>query len=319
MNKVFLALKTQPRYKAIMQKLILVLIFSLLISPALAQTPVSVGSSGAKGVTIFSLETPEPEPTTITEMSGASLELPLFDKLIADTISQTKPEAGNTGEWLSANWSGRANIGASLQTGNTEQDAINIDNMLKAEWDDVHRAILKAELNIENEDDETTEDNRQLEGQYDYFFKQNWFFNSVLSFEQDDIADLDLRTTAGIGLGHQAFKQDDLNLKYTLGPTYLHEDFENGDSEDSLAARWAIDYDQKVWDDELQIFHEHELLLPTDEADNFLFESKTGARVPLIKGLLATAQIDFDWQNEPAPGIKEDDTTYSLKIGYEWD
>ena len=229
------------------------------------------------------------------------------------------PEAG----WLGAIWSGRANLGASLQTGNTEQDAINADASAKAKWldsneDTKHRASIKAEINRETEDDEKTEDNRSLDLAYDYFFNEKWFMNNTLGFEQDDIEELDLRTTVGIGLGHQVYERDDLNLQYVLGPSYLREEFENGDSEDSLAARWAFDYDQKFWDEFLQAFHEHELLVPVDATDAFLIETKTGLRMPLKKGFLVTGEVDFDWDNDPAPGVQEDDTTYSVKIGYEW-
>ena len=147
---------------------------------------------------------------------------------------------------------------------------------------------------------------------------KNGFLNSALGFEQDEIDELDLRTTAGVGLGHQPFDGDDLNLQYVLGPSYLREEFESGNTEDSIAVRWALDYDQKVWDDVLQLFHNHELLVPSDETDAYIFDSKTGLRVPLKKGLVATAEIDFERDNAPEPGIEKDDTTYALKLGYEW-
>ncbi len=273
-----------------------------------------------KSVTLYSLDGP-PAPITfanpapvrqmpameIAPVSNASVET-------AETMSALNPDAG----WLGAVWNGRANIGASLQTGNTEQDAINADTTIKAKWDDIHRATVKAKFNHETENDNTTENNKRLEGQYDYFFQPKWFLNSVLSFEQDDLDQLDLRTTAGLGLGHQPFESEDLNLQYVLGPTYLREEFEDGSSEDSVAGRWALEYDQKVWDGALQLFHEHEILVPGDDTEGYLLDTKTGVRVPLVKGLIATAEIEYDRDNAPKPGVKKDDTTYGAKLGYEW-
>ncbi len=215
-------------------------------------------------------------------------------------------------------WSGRVNLGASIQSGNTENEALNADAELKAKWNKKHRSTFKAEVNIEEDDGDTTEDNRMISGEHDYFFTEKWFLNSGLSFEQDDIDQVDLRSVASLGLGHQVYEQDDLNLQYILGPSYLREDFESGGTENSIAARWAFDYDQKVFDDLLQLFHDHELLVPADDTDDFLFDSKTGVRVPLKAGLVGTAEVDFDWDNKPEPGTKEDDTEYSVKIGYEW-
>lgn len=231
-----------------------------------------------------------------------------------DAVAQDGVETAQT-ETI---WSGRVNFGASLQTGNTEQDAINADATIKAKWNEAHRSTLKAEYNRENEDGDTTEDNKSIEGQHDYFFTPKWFLNGTLGFEQNEIDEIDLRTKAGFGLGHQPYDRDDLHLQYVLGPTYLHEEFASGNREDSLAARWSLDYDQKFWDEVIQLFHEHEFLVPGDDTDAYLFDSKSGVRVPLKNGLVATGEIDFEWDNDPEPGVVEDDTTYGLKLGYEW-
>ena len=258
------------------------------------------------------VETLKPLPVQETTLTSAAIE---------ETKEAAEVSGGNG--WLGANWDGRANIGASLQTGNTEQDAVNIDASISGAWPDAvletkHRASVKAELNLENQDDERTEDNRRLKLAYDYFFNKQWFLNSAVGFEQDDIDLVDLRTDAGIGLGHQVFDRDDLKLQYIIGPSYLGEEFANGDKEESLAGRWSLDYSQKVWDEVFELFHNHELFVPTDETDAYLINTKTGVRMPLRKGIVATAEVDFDWDNAPAAGTKEDDTTYALKVGYEW-
>lgn len=264
------------------------------------------------------ISTPGRPSAFAAPLTGSSEPLPeetaiRVSEAPAKVASAAVPDAGKP------KWSGRVNLGASIQTGNSEKDAINADASAKVKWKDVHRAGIKGEYNREKDAGTITEDNWKIDGNYDYFYTDQWFLNTTLGFEQDEIDLIDLRTTAGLGIGHQLFEQDDLNLKYILGLVYLRETFtNNSDSEDSLAARWNFDYDQKVWGDALQLFHDHELLVPTDETDAYLFDSKTGVRVPIKEGLVATAEIDFEWDNAPEPGVQEDDTKYSLKIGYEW-
>ncbi len=302
---------------------------SALLKNAHAQDVIRMANAGSPSVEVYSFDDPpayveydsafaqrSPQAAYTPEMKIANQS----GNLDAPEIKPTKPST----ELWGADWSGRINFGASLQTGNTEQDAINADGTVKAKWLDLmgdikHRATLQAEYNRETEDDVTTEDNRSLEGQYDYFFARKWFLNTNAKFEQDDISDIDLRYNIGVGLGHQVFEQDDLHLQYVLGPTYLREEYEDGSEDDSIAARWAFDYDQKVLEDKFQLFHEHEFLVPVDETDAFLFDSKSGIRMPIIYGVVGTAEVDFDWDNDPEPGIEEDDTTYALKLGYEWD
>ncbi len=285
-----------------------------------ADTPYEMISRNNPSVDIYSLDGPPPAPQDYVASPRVMTSAPVQSTSVETVAADSKTMAfSSPGGWMGAKWSGRANIGASLQTGNTEQDAINADGVIQAKWGDIHRATLKAEYNRETEDGDTTEDNRSIEGLYDYFFAPKWFINTNAKFEQDDISDIDLRYNIGVGLGHQVFESDDLNLQYVLGPTYLREEFEDGSSDDSIAARWAFDYDQKVLENRFQLFHEHELLVPTDETDAFLFDSKSGVRIPIIHGIVGTAEVDFDWDNDPEPGIKEDDTTYAIKIGYEWD
>ncbi|MAF98784.1 MAG: hypothetical protein CMH26_09125 [Micavibrio sp.] len=282
-------------------------------------------------VTIYSLDDSSPVNRTYNTANYAQPQYvaPPVQPIEVQPVTSTytaptapvsaKTKTSEEGElFLGAKWEGRVNAGASVQTGNTEQDALNLDTTIKAKWQDKHRGTLKAEYNRESENDTTTENNKMVEAQYDYFLQPQWFTNAKLSFEKDQMSNVDLRTTIGLGLGHQAFDQDDLHLQYIIGPSYLNEDYENGDSDNSLALNWSLDYDQKIWDDAFEVFHEHELLIPTDETASFLFDSKSGIRAPLHKGLVATGEVDFDWNNEPPAGTKEEDITYAIKLGYEW-
>lgn len=221
-----------------------------------------------------------------------------------------------TGLW-GAKWKGNANFGASIQTGNSDKDALNADAALNARWEK-HRASAKVKYNREDDEGTVSVDNKSLDLAYDYFFMDKWFWNNKLAFKQDDIEDLDLRTRYGMGIGHQLFEQDDLNLKYIIGLSYLHEKFENDGTDESLAYEWQFDYDQKLWGDFVKIFHNHDFILPSDDREAFLFDSSSGLRMPLKAGIIATAGIDFDWDNDPVAGTTEEDVIYSIKLGYEW-
>lgn len=218
---------------------------------------------------------------------------------------------------LNAKVTGNANIGMSLNSGNTDKNAINFDTALKSRWEK-QRAELKAEYNRAEESDIKTENNKKLSLSHNYFVAPKWFVESFGSLEQDDIELLDLRSTLALGLGYQAYEQDNLNLKFVAGPAYQKEKFSNGTNEEELIAKWAMDYDQKLFDNSIKIFHNHNLSTPFDDTTAYLFQSKSGIKIPLKKGIVATGQIDFDWDNDPITGTQKDDTKYSLKLGYEW-
>lgn len=232
-------------------------------------------------------------------------------------VSETSTNKPTDTLW-GAVWKGRANFGAGLRTGNAEQNSINTDASLSAKWGETHRATLKGALNREKDNGLLTEDNKNLNLAYDYFFKPRWFLNNAAGIESDKIDLIDLRTDIGVGLGHQMFEQDDLNLKFILGGSFLRQEYANRSSDSSMAYKWSLDYDQKFFDDLFQFFHDHKILVPSDDTEDFLVDSATGLRVPLRKGLIATTEVQFDWDNKPEIGAVEDDTIYSLKLGYEW-
>jgi len=213
--------------------------------------------------------------------------------------------------------SGRASFGGSIQTGNSEKNKIAGDLSLKSKKDK-HRFQVKANFNRAKDEGEITVDKAKAEFIYDYFYTKKWFVNSNVGAAQDNIANVDLRTTGGLGIGHQVYERDNLNLQYIMGATYLNEEFANQISEDNISVTWSFDYDQKIINDKYQLFHEHKLLAPSDDFGAFLFASKSGLRIPLIKGMIGTTEIIFDWDNDPALGATEDDTIYNMKLGYEW-
>lgn len=255
-------------------------------------------------------------------VSAAPAIIPAAATTLANAVTDTKEEDQallfSAPTFLGALWHGRVDAGAGLQEGNSDTENFNLDGKIGAEWNDIHRATITAELNKETDNDIDTEDNKSIDGAYDYFFAEKWFANTTLGFEQDDVAELDLRTDAGIGLGYQPFKSDPLNLQMTLGPSYLGEEFSNGNKDEALAYRWGLDYDQKIAKELFQIFHNHNLLAPSDDTNAFILETETGIRMPIRGGIVGSLQLDFDRDNDPAPGIDKDDTQYSLKLGYEW-
>jgi hypothetical protein len=46
--------------------------------------------------------------------------------------------------------------------------------------------------------------------------------------------------------------------------------------------------------------------------------SQTGFRFKIYQGMNSTAQVNFDWDNDPAPGVENTDTAYIFTLGYQF-
>lgn len=214
-------------------------------------------------------------------------------------------------------YSGRVSLGGKLQTGNSETESLVIDSVLKAR-DQKNRYKAEFDFNRSEEDGTVTNDTIQLGLNYDRFLNEKWFVGGVLDFEQDDVAKLDLRTRAGVKTGYQFFEEETLNLILSAGTQFIRENFANDSTQNDLAFSQGVDYEQKFFKKALTLFYEHDFLVPYGDTSAFIYEGETGLRVPLVKQFVTTAGVDIDWDNDPADGVKEEDVTYSLKIGYEF-
>lgn len=224
-------------------------------------------------------------------------------------------EPEKPGLW-NARWTGIANVGGDMTSGNSETKALFADAEVTARWEK-HRAKLHLDYYWE-EDGEVTIDNRSLAGEHDYFFAPKWFYYSRAAFKQDEIASLNLRSNLGAGFGYQIFETDEQTLDINFGPSWLYHDYASDENTSAPAANWSLNYEQSIWESTFALFHNHRLVVPLDQTDAFIVESETGLRVPLYAGLVATGEVDVDWNNAPAIGTTEEDVVYSLKLGYEW-
>jgi len=44
----------------------------------------------------------------------------------------------------------------------------------------------------------------------------------------------------------------------------------------------------------------------------------TGLRAPIVSGFIASAEYEIDYDSKPAVEVETTDTTFKLKLGYEW-
>lgn len=152
----------------------------------------------------------------------------------------------------------------------------------------------------------------------DRTFKGKWYYAGAAMFKKDQFADLNLRTMLGPSIGYRFYDSKQLNLKFELGPYYLHDDFIAQPDESFWGPAWFLDYDQKFWKKRLQLYHRQLGFRSADGTAKFIWRSWTGVRVPLVAGLFGSLEYEIDYDGEPAFESDTTDKTFKLKLGYKW-
>jgi putative salt-induced outer membrane protein YdiY len=212
----------------------------------------------------------------------------------------------------------RVNASVTNERGNTKSDNYYFDGEFVARTKK-NRYKIGSELNKEDSDGTTTSQNWLAYGNYSHFLSKKWYLYTDTLFEHDEFKDLDLRSTLGAGTGYQIFETSLLNLSISAGLAMVDENFDVAEDNDYAAGQWSVNYDQYFFKKFVQLFHIHTGFVSLEDTDDWFLKTRTGLRFPLYKGLTATLQYNFDYDNQPSVDAeKKEDTKFIFLLGYEF-
>jgi len=233
-------------------------------------------------------------------------------------FSLTDVKAINPEPAKSVKITARANVNITNERGNTVSDKYYFDGEFVARTEK-NRYTIGGELSKEDSDGITTSKNWLGYGNYSHFLNGKWYLYTDTLFEHDEFKDLNLRSTLGAGAGYQLFETPLLNLSISAGLALVDENFDVAEDNDYSAGHWNVNYDQYFFDKFVQLFHVNTGYVSLENSSDWFIKTRTGLRFPLYKGLTATLQYNYDWDNQPsASADTEEDTKFIFLLGYEF-
>lgn len=215
-------------------------------------------------------------------------------------------------------WSGAVTLSGKIVDGNsqTKSATANLDMTRRGEDD---RFNVRADWNYAEDDGDVSQRNAKGRAKYDYFFTEHLFGYVNGSLEGDEFADLNLRSTIGVGAGYQFIETDTYKYFEEAGLSYVDEDFDMAEDGDFTAARFSGKFDWVIRPDKITFFHFHEVLWDLDDTDDVLVDTQTGVRLTVIANFFASFQVNYKWDNVPAAGAERKDTEYLVGLGYSFE
>ncbi len=220
-------------------------------------------------------------------------------------------------------WTGSVSIGASLTEGDTalRSGSATADAEYRRENDRTKAGFWWNYQEDKNANPRITQRKTGIKLQYDYFFSKRTYGLIQGSAENDFAADIDLRTTIGVGLGRQFFDSEEFigpgtwKLSAELGATNFDEKHYVAKDDDHIAARAAYNADWKASDkwDFTQTF---EAFPSLERGEDILTKLDTRAKVTLTAKMFAQLQWLWTWDNTPAPGTHRNNNLYAITVGW---
>ena len=141
-----------------------------------------------------------------------------------ELLTGITPGGGKTGM---RNWSGKAIVGVSLQSGNNSQTTVNASAELARRTPNT-TLLLDYLGNYSQVNNDENANNNRVNLIYDIRLNRNWFVRPVqFEYYKDPLANIAYRLTDGVGVGYYIFDRTGLEWLVAAGPSYQYTKFQN--------------------------------------------------------------------------------------------
>jgi putative salt-induced outer membrane protein YdiY len=253
---------------------------------------------------------PAPEGQIELQLVDETVERLAVDLSEVKAINPTPPERG-------LEIKARLNIGVKVETGNTDKEEYDVDGRVSLR-SEKNRFIFYGEYELDKADGDKTAEKSKGFGKYDRFLTQKFYIYGSTFFQTDVNKDLDLRLVPSVGPGYQFYETELTNLSVELGPAYVIEKYDESDDDKYVAGQSKINFDHYLYKKIFQFFHFDLVLLSFEDTSDIFLISRTGIRMHFYKYFNLTAQWNWEWDNDPAPGDDRSDHEYILSVGVQY-
>jgi putative salt-induced outer membrane protein YdiY len=245
----------------------------------------------------------------------APISLPL-DLLIGIT-----PSGKKTGI---RNWSGKASVGISMQSGNNTATSVTSSAELARRTPNT-TLLLDYLGNYSQVNDVQSANNDRLNLTYDIRLNRDWFVRPVqFEWYHDPLANISYRLTAGIGAGYYIFDRTGLEWWLAAGPSYQYTRFltvEPGQSDTAttpaglLESKFKADITQR-----LTFIQTWQSIFTSSQAGQYTHHSVTSLEFEIKRHLDLDVSFVWDYLQNPrqqSDGIipQKSDTYLTVGLG----
>lgn len=148
-------------------------------------------------------------------------------------------------EWNGDGWTGFAEVGAVLTTGNTETETINAKTRVRYEevtW----RHTLQLEALRRSEDGGTTAERYLGNFKSDWKFRPRAYLFGVARHERDRFSGYDYQSSISVGYGHRVVETDRTKLELEAGAGYRRSQLQDGERDEEAIVRGALSLEHRI-------------------------------------------------------------------------
>ena len=157
---------------------------------------------------------------------------------------------------------------------------------------------------------------------YNWLFRDPWFFSTQLSFERDPIINLKNRVIVSAGLGRDIWNTPRRALSAQLGAGAQREEIGDVSTEsvvtESSVLTWSLRYRQDFFSDNMELYHNHAITYNVSGRTNTSYKTTTGLSYEITDLLYVNLSVDVDYETNPAGDAENEDIALLVGLGAEF-
>ena len=212
-----------------------------------------------------------------------------------------------------ADWTSKAELGASFASGNSENESVNgalVTKYAAEKWE--HELGLAG--NYGSDGSETTAQRWEFRGQSNYKFTAKAYAFGAARYEDDRFSAYDYQATMAGGLGYKFIDTEKTKFWVQGGPGYRYAKVnETGETEDGLIFRGDLGFDYQVTETTKIV----DRFLVEAGSDNTYLQNDLGLEVTIAGALGLRVGYQVRHNTDVPAGVEKTDTLTTVGLLYE--
>ena len=213
-----------------------------------------------------------------------------------------------------AEWSGALRLGVTLQRGNVDSALVDFSADVQRTWT-VDKLTAGARYRWGEQEDEKTSSYASVQSRFTHHYSRTLFGYASGKAERDDVADLSLRATLGVGAGLSVWRaSDDEFLDLSAGIAILHEDYEGQSPDTDPAGEVGLELGMLLGEAKLR--ESFTAIAPLGDFDRYILQSLTTLTYPLGGSWNLENSLAITYVGDPPSGTDRLDLVLTIGLSY---
>jgi len=215
-----------------------------------------------------------------------------------------------------AAYSGDLALAGSFAAGNQNRKDWDVEATVQRRAEQT-RQIGRLEYESHRLDESAARDSFEIMYANDWFFNDQWFLHTEVSFGADETRAIDKTYSVGSAVGRDFLSQTSEKLSIESGLLWIAEEFVSVANDDQLTWSWSLIYSRTLFG-RLELSHRQDFRVSLEDTADSQADIELAIRLPVVDNVFTEVKLEWLYDNQPVLSKDHLDSKFTVGIHYDW-